>query len=47
MTTEENCSKYFGGLDATGRTNGNRKEVYHLYIRDLIRKENGKNCLIY
>ena len=42
MTTEENCSNYFGGLDSTGRTNGNCKEVYHLYIRDLIKEENGK-----
>ena len=43
MTTEENCSKYFGGLDANGRTSANRKEAYHLYIRDEIKKENGKN----
>lgn len=42
MSTEENCSKYFGGLDSSGRTNGDRKEVYHLHIRDLIIAENGK-----
>ena len=42
ITTEENCSSYFGGLDATGRTNANRKETYHYHIRDLIIKENGE-----
>ena len=28
ITTEENCSTYFGGLDASGHTNGNRKDTY-------------------
>ena len=42
LTTEENCSQYFGGIDSNGRTNGNRKEVYHHHIRDIIKLENGK-----
>ena len=42
ITTEENCSQYFGGLDADGRTNGNRKDTYHYIIRDLIKIENGE-----
>ena len=42
LTTEENCSSYFGGVDINGKTNGNRKETYHYHIRDLIRNENGK-----
>jgi hypothetical protein len=41
ITTEENCSSYFGGVDSNGRTDGNRKESYHHYIREQIRKENG------
>ena len=41
LTTEENSSNYFGGLDTDGRTNSNRKETYHLVIRDLIKQENG------
>ena len=41
LTTEENCSKYFGGLDANGRTSADRKEAYHHRIRDLIKAENG------
>ena len=46
LTTEENCSKYFGGIDANGRTNGNRKEAYHHHIRDMIKKENGKSTMM-
>ena len=42
LTTEENCSQYFGGLDANGRTSADRKEAYHHRIRDLIKQENGK-----
>ena len=42
FTTEVNCSSYFGGVDAQGSTNGNRKQTYHYHIRDLIRNENGK-----
>ena len=42
LTTEENCSTYYGGVDSNGLTSANRKETYHYYIRDLIRKENGK-----
>ena len=42
LTTEENCSKYFGGIDVNGRTSANRKEAYHHHIRDLIRNENGE-----
>ena len=44
LTTEENCSKYFGGIDANGCMNGNRKEAYHHHICDIIRKENGKSA---
>ena len=47
FTTEENCSSYFGGVDSNGRTNANRKETYHYYLRDLIRQENGKFQDIY
>ena len=56
LTTEENCSSYFGGVDTNGRTNGNRKETYHHHIRDLIKSENGErtyhqlllsNCYLY
>ena len=32
LTTEENCSSYFGGVDINGKTNGNRKETYHYHI---------------
>ena len=42
ITTEENASSYFGGLDIEGRTSANRKESYHHLIRDLIKEENGK-----
>ena len=42
LTTEENCSTYFGGIDVNGRTSANRKETYHHQIRDMIKKENGK-----
>jgi hypothetical protein len=42
LTTEENASKYFGGVDKDGRTNSERRESYHILIRDLIKKENGK-----
>lgn len=40
LTTEENASKYFGGLDIEGRMNITIKESYHYHIRDLIQKEN-------
>ena len=42
ITTEENSSSYFGGLDPEGKTNATRKEGYHHYIRDIIKAENGK-----
>ena len=42
ITTEENASKYFGGLDIDGKTSSTRKEAYHHHIRDLIKEENGK-----
>ena len=42
LTTEENCSSYFGGIDVNGRTSANRKEAYHHHIRDLIKNENGE-----
>ena len=47
LTTEENASSYFGGVDKKGRTNANRKEAYHHHIRDLIKKENGMLFVIY
>ena len=37
ITTEENASKYFGGLDIEGKTSATRKEAYHHHIRDLIK----------
>ena len=43
ITTEENSSSYFGGLDPEGNTNATRKEGYHHYIRDIIKEENGKS----
>jgi hypothetical protein len=42
LTTEENCTNYFGGVNEKGATNGNRKESYHYHIRDLIKSENGE-----
>ena len=42
LTTEENATSYFGGLDTDGRTSSNRKETYHHRIRNLIKKENGQ-----
>ena len=42
LSTQENCSSYFGGLDSNGNTSANRKETYHHHIRNLIMKENGK-----
>ena len=47
LTTEENCSSYFGGLDTEGRTSSTRKEAYHHRIRDMIEKENGKFYIMY
>jgi hypothetical protein len=41
LTTEENCSSYFGGIDVNGRTSAHRKETYHHQIREMIKKENG------
>jgi hypothetical protein len=46
LTTEPNCSVYFGGLNSDGRTNANRKETYHYEIRELIKKENGKYIVL-
>lgn len=42
LTTEENSTNYFGGVDTDGRTSSNRKETYHHRIRDFIKKENGE-----
>jgi hypothetical protein len=42
LTTEENATNYFGGLDKDGRTSSDRKESYHNYISEEILKENGK-----
>ena len=47
LTTEENATNYFGGLDVDGQTNSNRKETYHHQIRDLIKEENGTINQIY
>jgi hypothetical protein len=42
LTTEENASSYYGGVDRRGKTNANRKEQYHKLIAMLIHKTNGK-----
>jgi hypothetical protein len=42
LTTEENLTDYFGGLDTEGNTNGNRKNTYHNLISKLIKEQNGK-----
>jgi hypothetical protein len=42
MTTEGNMSKDFGGVNKNGKTNGDRKEVYHNRLRDMISAENGE-----
>jgi hypothetical protein len=42
LTTEENATKYFGGLDKDGRTSSDRKESYHNYISEIIKNENGE-----
>lgn len=42
LTTEENASSYFGGVDKRGKTNSKRKETYHTLLSMLIHKENGK-----
>jgi hypothetical protein len=42
ITTEENCTFYYGGKLKKGQTCGQRKEGYHYLIADEIRKENGK-----
>ena len=47
ISTQENCSSYFGGLDSNGNTSANRKEAYHHHIRDLIKKENGEYVVFY
>ena len=47
LTTEENASKYFGGIDKNGRTSATRKEAYHYHIRDIIKAENGKYTYIF
>ena len=46
MSTQENCSSYFGGVDSKGNTSANRKDTYHHHIRNLILKENGKTYLL-
>jgi hypothetical protein len=42
LTTEENASSYYGGVNRRGKTNANRKEQYHKLIAMLIHKTNGK-----
>ena len=42
LTTEENASSYFGGVDNKGQTTATRKEAYHHHLWELIKKENGK-----
>jgi hypothetical protein len=46
LTTEENASMYFGGVNEVGKTNAMRKESYHKVIRQIIIEKNGKllNC---
>jgi hypothetical protein len=46
MTTEENITKYYGGLDKNGKTNADRRHHYHLVIKDMIQSENSKYFLI-
>ena len=46
LTTEENATNYFGGLDTDGRTSSDRKETYHHRIRVLIREENGELSIV-
>jgi hypothetical protein len=41
LTTEENASCYYGGVDKRGKTNSKRKEAYHTLLSMLIHKENG------
>jgi hypothetical protein len=43
FTTKENVSKYYGGTDKHGTTNAERKEGYHLSMKNLIQEENGKS----
>jgi hypothetical protein len=47
LTTEENATKYFGGLDKDGKTSSDRKESYHNGISDIIKKENGKTIYLF
>ena len=42
LTTEENASNYFGGVNKKGQTSATRKEAYHHELRVMIKKENGK-----
>jgi hypothetical protein len=42
LTTEENASVYFGGVNEVGKTNAMRKECYHKIIRQRIIDTNGK-----
>jgi hypothetical protein len=42
LTTEENATRYFGGLDKDGKTSSDRKESYHNRLSDIIKKENGE-----
>jgi hypothetical protein len=46
LTTEENASMYFGGVNEVGKTNAMRKEAYHKVIRQLIIDTNGEILLI-
>jgi hypothetical protein len=42
ITTEENCTFYYGGKLKKGQTCGQRKEGFHYLIAEEIRKENSK-----
>jgi hypothetical protein len=42
LTTEENASQYFGGVNEQGKTNAMRKEGYHKVIKDLIFEKTGE-----
>jgi hypothetical protein len=42
LTTEENASQYFGGVNEAGKTNAMCKEGYHKLIKELILQKTGK-----
>jgi hypothetical protein len=42
LTTEENASLYFGGVNQAGKTTAMRKECYHKVIKQFIKDRNGE-----